>query len=212
MRTLLYLSPSFGRYSISTTIARQHHGGIYRLSCMIRKHAKEPETVRLSSNEGNNMKGARRRIPVRTKRIIRLTLIASAFYAVFATRTAVAQPSQSSNRSSAGFGRPDSSLSSSSSSSSASSSRYSNPEGDSSDSDSHPLKKRSFDGRFMRAQHRTQKPLNDSRDMQPMPAMPAPQNDPQPPARPPRHSVMTADERRLLRQHIEEAVRNLYKR
>ena len=53
---------------------------------MTRKHAKEPETVRLSSNEGNNMKGARRRKPVRTKRIIRLTLIASAFYAVFAAR------------------------------------------------------------------------------------------------------------------------------
>jgi hypothetical protein len=175
---------------------------------MTRKHAKEPETVRLSSNEGNNMKGARRRIPVRTKRIIRLTLIASAFYAVFATRTALAQPSQSSNRSSAAFDRPDSS----SSSSSASSSRYSNPEGDSSDSNSHPLKKRSFDGHFMRAQHRMQKPLDGSRDLQPMPAMPAPQSDPQPPARPPRHSVMTADERRLLRQHIEEAVRDLYKR
>jgi hypothetical protein len=28
----------------------------------------------------------------------------------------------------------------------------------------------------------------------------------------PRHSVMTADERHLLRQHIEEAVRDLYKR
>jgi hypothetical protein len=177
---------------------------------MTREHAKEPETVRLSSNEGNNMKGARRRIPVRTKRIIRLTLIASAFYAVFATRTAMAQPSQSSsNSSSAALNRPGSSLSSSSS---ASSSRYSNPEGDSSDSNSHPLKKRSFDGRFMRAQHRMQKPSNGSRDLQPMPAMPTPQSDPQPPARPPRHSVMTADERRLLRQHIEEAVRDLYKR
>ena len=64
----------------------------------------------------------------------------------------------------------------------------------------------------MRAQHRMQKPLNGNRDPQVMPAMPAPQSDPQPPERPPRHGVMTADERRLLRQHIEEAVRDLYKR
>jgi len=177
---------------------------------MTRKHAKEPETVRLSSNEGNNMKGARRRIPVRTKRIIRLTLIASAFYAVFAARTALAQPSQSSNRSSSTFDRPDSSLSSSPSSSSAS--RYSSPESDSSDFNSQRPKKH-FDGGFMRAQHRMQKPLNGNRELQPaMPAMPAPQSDPQPPERPPRHGVMTADERRLLRQHIEEAVRDLYKR
>jgi|UniRef100_UPI003F4FF5FA hypothetical protein len=173
---------------------------------MTRKHAKEPETVRLSSNEGNNMKGARRRIPVRTKRIIRLTLIASAFYAVFAARTVLAQPSQSLNRSLSAFDRPDSSLSSSSSSS-----RYSNPEGDSSDFNSQPPRKR-FDGRFMRAQHRMQKPLKGNRDPQVMPAMPPPQSDPQPPERPPRHGVMTADERRLLRQHIEEAVRDLYKR
>ncbi|WP_256982170.1 hypothetical protein [Caballeronia sordidicola] len=178
---------------------------------MTRKHAKEPETVRLSSNEGNNMRGARRRIPVRTKRIIRLTLIASAFYAVFAARTALAQPSQSSNRSSSAFDRPDSSMSSSSSSSSSSAPRYSNPEGDGSDFNSQQPRKR-FDGRFMRAQHRMQKPLNGNRDPQVMPAMPAPQSDPQPPERPPRHGVMTADERRLLRQHIEEAVRDLYKR
>ena len=176
---------------------------------MTRKHAKEPETVRLSSNEGNNMRGARRRIPVRTKRIIRLTLIASAFYAVFAARTALAQPSQSSNRSSSAFDRPDSSMSSSSSSSP--SSRYSSPEGESSDFNSQQPRKR-FDGRFMRAQHRMQKPLNGNRDPQVIPAMPAPQVDPQPPERPPRHGVMTADERRLLRQHIEEAVRDLYKR
>ncbi|CAH2774823.1 MAG: hypothetical protein CBARDMAM_0436 [uncultured Caballeronia sp.] len=173
---------------------------------MIHKHAKEPETVRLSSNEGNNMKGARRRIPVRTKRIIRLTLIASAFYAVFAARTALAQPSQSSNRSSSAFDRPDSSLSSSSAS------RYSSPEGDSSDFNLERPKKH-FDGRFMRAQHRMQKPLNGNRDpQQAMPAMPAPQSDLQPPERSPQHGVMTADERRLLRQHIEEAVRDLYKR
>jgi hypothetical protein len=175
---------------------------------MTRKHAKEPETVRLSSNEGNNMKGARRRIPVRTKRIIRLTLIASAFYAVFAARTALAQPSPSSNRSSSAFDRPDSSMSSSSSSS-LPSSRYSNPEGESSDFNSQQTRKR-FDGRFMRAQHRMQKPPNGNRD--PQAAMPPPPSDPQPPERPPRHGVMTADERRLLRQHIEEAVRDLYKR
>lgn len=41
---------------------------------------------------------------------------------------------------------------------------------------------------------------------------PVQQADQAPPARPPRHTVMTADERRLLRQHIEEAVRDLYKR
>jgi hypothetical protein len=65
----------------------------------------------------------------------------------------------------------------------------------------------------MRAQHRMGKqPPAANRD-QPMPAMqPTQQVDPQPPERPPRHSVMTADERRLLRQHIEEAVRDLYKR
>src|SRR5471030_1578799 len=177
---------------------------------MTRKHAKEPETVRLSSNEGNNMKGARRRIPVRTKRIIRLTLIASAFYAVFAARTALAQPSQSSNRSSSAFDRPDSSMSSSSSSSSSSAPRYSNPEGDGSDFNSQQPRKR-FDGRFMRAQHRMQKPLNGNRDQQAMQPIPSPP-DPQPPERVPRHAVMTADERRLLRQHIEEAVRDLYKR
>lgn len=177
-------------------------------SGMTRKHAKEPETVRLSSNEGNNMKGARRRIPVRTKRIIRLTLIASAFYAVFAARTALAQASQSSNRNSSAFDRPDSSLSSTSSSSSAS--RNSNPEGESSDFNSQQPRKR-FDGRFMRAQHRMQKPLNGNRDQQAMQPIPSPP-DPSPPERVPRHAVMTADERRLLRQHIEEAVRDLYKR
>ncbi|WP_156392998.1 hypothetical protein [Burkholderia sp. Leaf177] len=47
---------------------------------------------------------------------------------------------------------------------------------------------------------------------QQMPVMQPPPVDPQPPERPPRHGVMTADERRLLRQHIEEAVRDLYKR
>lgn len=210
MRTLLYLSPSFGGYSISTTIARQYDGGINRRSGMTRKHAKEPETVRLSSNEGNNMKGARRRIPVRTKRIIRLTLIASAFYAVFAARTALAQASQSPNRNLSAFDRPDSSLSSTSSLSSSSASRYSNPEGETSDFNSQQPRKR-FDGRFMRAQHRMQKPLTGNRDQQAVQPIPLPP-DPPPPERPPRHAVMTADERRLLRQHIEEAVRDLYKR
>jgi hypothetical protein len=157
------------------------------------------------------MKGARRRKPVRTKRIIRLTLIASAFYAVFAVRTVFAQPSQSSNRNSPAFDRPDSSLSSSLSSSS---SRYANPaEGENAGSNARPSKPRAFDGRFMRAQHRMGKqPPGGNRDQQ-MPTMqPTQQADPQPPERPPRHGVMTADERRLLRQHIEEAVRDLYKR
>jgi hypothetical protein len=58
-----------------------------------------------------------------------------------------------------------------------------------------------------------QKPLNGNREPKAaMPALPPPPSDPQPPERPPRHGVMTADERRLLRQHIEEAVRDLYKR
>lgn len=177
---------------------------------MTRKHAKEPETVRLSSNEGNNMKGARRRKPVRTMRIIRLTLIASAFYAVFAGRTVFAQPSQSSNRNSSAFDRQDSSFGSSFASSS-SSSRYLNPEGDKAGLNARPSRSHAFDGRVMRAQHRMGKQSGGNRD-QPMQAMqPTQQADP-PPERPPRHAVMTADERRLLRQHIEEAVRDLYKR
>jgi hypothetical protein len=182
---------------------------------MPRIHAKEPETVRLSSNEGNNMKGARRRKPVRNKRIIRLTLIASAFYAVFAVRTAFAQPSQPSqspNRNLTESDRPDSSLYSTSSS--LSSSRNSNAQGgENAGLNARPSRTHTFDGRFMRAQHRMGKqPPAANRD-QPMPTMqPTQQVDPQPPERPPRHSVMTADERRLLRQHIEEAVRDLYKR
>jgi hypothetical protein len=182
-------------------------------SGMTRKHAKEPETVRLSSNEGNNMKGARRRIPVRTKRIIRLTLIASAFYAVFAVRTAFAQPSQSSNRNSSAIDRPDSWLSSPSSSSS-SSPRYPNPEGgENAGLNARPSRTHRFDGRFMRAQHRMGKqPPGGNRDQQMQAMQPTQQVDPQPPERAPRHGVMTADERRLLRQHIEEAVRDLYKR
>lgn len=55
--------------------------------------------------------------------------------------------------------------------------------------------------------------MRDTRPIPPMPVMQAIQDsDPMPAARAPRHAVMTADERRLLRQHIEEAVRDLYKR
>jgi hypothetical protein len=180
------------------------------------------------------MKGARRREPVRTKRIIRLTLIASAFYAVFAVRIAFAQPSQSSNHNSPVAERPDSSWSSPSSSFSSSSwtsslysSRNSNSSGGEhpgnpgnsgnagnagANSNSRPPKTRGFDGGFMRAQHRMSKQAGGNRQQAVPVVQPAPQVDPQPPERPPRHAVMTADERRLLRQHIEEAVRDLYKR
>jgi hypothetical protein len=77
--------------------------------------------------------------------------------------------------------------------------------------------RRHFDGRFMRAQHRSARAQSaDPRDSRPIPAMPVmhtvQEPDPVPAARVPRHSVMTADERHLLRQHIEEAVRDLYKR
>ncbi|KMY85722.1 hypothetical protein BUMB_02879c [Candidatus Paraburkholderia calva] len=64
-------------------------------------------------------------------------------------------------------------------------------------------------GGIVRAQKRSGKSAGE----QDKPAMqPVQQMDQVPPARPPRHTVMTADERRLLRQHIEEAVRDLYKR
>jgi hypothetical protein len=153
------------------------------------------------------MKGARRRKPVRNMRIIRLTLIASAFYAVFAVRSVFAQPSQSSNRNASAFDRPDSSW--------ASSSSYLNSDAgenpNTGDSNTRSQKNRGFDGRLMRAQHRMGKQPGNTHAQQ-MPVMQAPQPDPQPPERPPRHGVMTADERRLLRQHIEEAVRDLYKR
>ncbi|WP_062604347.1 hypothetical protein [Caballeronia calidae] len=71
-----------------------------------------------------------------------------------------------------------------------------------------------FDGHMIRAQQRMSKgSAASSRDHDPKAAMqPIQQVDQTPPARPPRHTVMTADERRLLRQHIEEAVRDLYKR
>jgi hypothetical protein len=141
------------------------------------------EAVRLSSNEGNNMKGARQRGPVRTERIFRKTLLASALYAVLSTPHAYAQ--------STGFAR----------------------DGNSFDR-SIPNPPNRFDGRMIRAQQRVSKSASSSRDRDSKtPAMqPVQQADQAPPARPPRHTVMTADERRLLRQHIEEAVRDLYKR
>jgi hypothetical protein len=133
----------------------------------------------LSSNEGNNMKGARQREPVRTERIFRRTLLASALYAALSTHSAFAQPS---------VARPTPAF-----------------ERGASTPPNH------FDGRMIRAQQRTGKNAPPPAD--PKPAMqPVQQIDQTPPARPPRHTVMTADERRLLRQHIEEAVRDLYKR
>jgi hypothetical protein len=138
------------------------------------------EAVRLSSNEGNNMKGARPRRPVRCERNFRRTLLAGALYAALSAHHAYAQdpvvrPPASFDR---GMSTPPS----------------------------------RFDGRMIRAQQRPGKYVNPS-DHDPKPAMQAVQQvDQAPPARPPRHTVMTADERRLLRQHIEEAVRDLYKR
>jgi hypothetical protein len=158
----------------------------------------EIETVRLPSNEGNNMKGARQRVPVRPRRNVHLTLLASAVYAVFTVRSAIAQTAET-GRSSPGFGHSDLLFPPV---------VVASPEPASSPS------RRHFDGRFMRAQHHTGKTQNDPHQpAQVMPTMqPIPPVDPAPPARPPRHEVMTPDERRLLRQHIEEAVRDLYKR
>jgi hypothetical protein len=135
----------------------------------------------LSSNEGNNMKGARRRGPVRAERLFRKTLLASALYAVLSTPHAHAQT--------AGFA-PDSS-------------RFDR---------SVAPPPRHFDGRMIRAQQRMSKRGSSAHDNQAPAMQPIQQVDQAPPARPPRHTVMTADERRLLRQHIEEAVRDLYKR
>jgi hypothetical protein len=141
------------------------------------------EAVRLSSNEGNNMKGARQRGPVRSERIFRKTLLASALYAVLSTPHAYAQ--------STGFDRGIS------------------------------TSPNRFDGRMIRAQQRVNSvnsagkgstPSSQDRDPKGLAMQPIQQVDQTPPARPPRHTVMTADERRLLRQHIEEAVRDLYKR
>nr|WP_284506496.1 hypothetical protein [Caballeronia sp. GAWG1-5s-s] len=136
------------------------------------------------------MKGARRRGPVRTERIFRKTLVASALYAVLSAQHAYAQSSRF--------------AASSSSSPSQSSNEF--------DRSVHMPAGR-YDGRMIRAQDRTGKGSNKrERDGKPAALQPVQQVEDTPPARPPRHTVMTADERRLLRQHIEEAVRDLYKR
>jgi hypothetical protein len=137
------------------------------------------EAVRLSSNEGNNMKGARPRRPVCAERNLRKTLLASALYAALCTHHAFAQPSSARP---AGIDRAVDTPTS------------------------------RFEGRIIRAQQRAARNGN-APEHEVKPAMqPVQQLDQAPPARPPRHTVMTADERRLLRQHIEEAVRDLYKR
>jgi hypothetical protein len=142
---------------------------------------KKNEAVRLSSNEGNNMKGARQREPVRAERIFRRTLLASALYAALSAHHVYAQPNAA--RATTAF---DGGIS---------------------------IPTNHFEGRIIRAQQRTSKKANGAVDRDPKPALqPVQQVDQTPPARPPRHTVMTADERRLLRQHIEEAVRDLYKR
>lgn len=128
------------------------------------------------------MKGARQRGPALTRRINRKTLLASALYAVLSAPQAYAQPSAFSG-SSNGFDRAVHT----------SDSRY--------------------EGRIIRAQQRSGKAASKrDRDTKSPALQPVQQVDDTPPARPPRHTVMTADERRLLRQHIEEAVRDLYKR
>jgi hypothetical protein len=147
-------------------------------------------SVRLSSNEGNNMKGARQRPPVRLKRPIEQTLIAGALASILSSSAVFAQ-SQTSPSSST-FGRE-------------------------SDMISRPAPgpaARSIDARMIRTQQRMGKKQTATHDPNPKPPTmePVQQVEQTPPARPPRHAVMTADERRLLRQHIEEAVRDLYKR
>jgi hypothetical protein len=133
------------------------------------------------------MKGARQRGPVRAERIFRQTLLASALYAALTTHSAFAQPSSDAGRDPA----------------QATFERSSNS----------PL--RPIDVRVVRTQHRTGRNVAASqaagRDLRPMPSMQQVQQA-DPPARTPRHAVMTPDERKLLRQHIEEAVRDLYKR
>ena len=147
----------------------------------LRATQQETETVRLSSNEGNNMKGARQRGPVRHERILKQTLLASALYAVLTTPPVFAQSSSASGRDPAAFDRTVTS------------------------------RPNRSDPRMIRAQQRSGKnSTSGNRDRDPKPpAMQSVQQNDQPPARPPRHAVMTADERRLLRQHIEEAVRDL---
>jgi hypothetical protein len=142
----------------------------------------------LSSNEGNNMKGARQRVPVRPERIFKKTLLASALYGALTmppvAAPAYAQTSWNSTRDAAASDRT-----------------VTTP----------PNR---YDGRIIRAHQNMGKNQAGSRNSDPpKPAsMQTIQQTDQPPARPPRHAVMTADERRLLRQHIEEAVRDLYKR
>jgi hypothetical protein len=136
------------------------------------------EAVRLSSNEGNNMKGARPRVLRRPERCFRKTLLVSALYAALSTHHAYAQ--QSIARPSAAFDH----------------------------GATYPSSR--FNGGIIRAQQRSGKGATEH-DAKPT-LQPVQQADLAPPARPPRHTVMTADERRLLRQHIEEAVRDLYKR
>jgi hypothetical protein len=137
------------------------------------------------------MKGARQRVPVRPERIFKKTLLASALYAVLTVppvaTPAHAQSSWNSSRDAAASDRT-----------------VSPPIGS--------LKR--YDGRIVRAHQNAGKNQAGNRNVDPpKPAsMQTVQQTDQPPARPPRHAVMTADERRLLRQHIEEAVRDLYKR
>ncbi|WP_245933081.1 hypothetical protein [Caballeronia novacaledonica] len=114
---------------------------------------------------------------MRSERIFRKTLLASALYAVLSTPHAYAQSSIFDRGASSSQNR--------------------------------------FDGRIIRAQQRMTKsaaPSGQDHDPKAPAMQPIQQVDQAPPARPPRHTVMTADERRLLRQHIEEAVRDLYKR
>ncbi|BAN23104.1 putative exported protein [Caballeronia insecticola] len=121
---------------------------------------------------------------MRSERIFRKTLLASALYAVLSTPHAYAQSN--------GFSRDSTTIDRS----------ITNP----------PNR---FDGRMIRAQQRVSRsataPGRDH-DSKSLAMQSIQQVDQSPPARPPRHTVMTADERRLLRQHIEEAVRDLYKR
>ncbi|KND56428.1 hypothetical protein BPUN_0517 [Candidatus Paraburkholderia kirkii] len=115
------------------------------------------------------MKGARQREPVRTERIFRKTLLASALYAVLSTPHAYAQ-STGFTRDSNAFDR------------------------------TVPRSPNRFDGRMIRAQQRAGRNANVSGGDTKAPAMQSIQQaDQTPPARPPRHTVMTADERRLLR-------------
>ncbi|MDR5750604.1 MULTISPECIES: hypothetical protein [unclassified Caballeronia] len=133
------------------------------------------------------MKGARQRVPVRPERIIKKTLLASALYGAL-TMPPVAAPvyAQTSWNSTRDAAVSDRTVT-------APPNRY--------------------DARIIRAHQNSGKKQAGGRNSDPQGSasmQTIQQTDP--PARPPRHAVMTADERRLLRQHIEEAVRDLYKR